>query len=558
MPVELKVKSLEGAPLQMAGVGVPFLVEVTARGRDASQKPKIAGLDKFQVQTAGIRVYSINGDASTTYTYKVRVDSPGSFVIGPAVLSIDGTQSQSKAVSIMVGNKQVIDQAYAKKVRADTNDAFIELSVDKNQVFVGERFTCSLTFLGKKGTVKLEALEEPKIPECTIGTKTGPLTGPRTINGVHYESITWTWQLFPKAAGTIVIPASGANYQVEQEANDSLSFFSPFFKFRAERKRTYSNAATIKVEPLPETKAHVDATGIFKSFDSKINPSVAQQGEGMVLLLELEGDGDLTQIKTLQLQGMPSALKWYDSKQYVRDTLGVHGLPVKCFEYIVQGLEQGSWEIPPQTFTYFDVSTRQYATLKTVACPVKIKLNPATKKTLSSEQTTNQILSKEPDKTDDVLPLNTWGALRPSHQRTPMPWWLFFVLALLPLLKIALDIMRLFIRHRADYFKQQFAFKYARKKIQLAAREGASQRVHIIFIELFADRLKCAPSIVSQEVIEQALSTRGFSESEMRSWQDFYMHMHEKAFFALSRDRSEKDSLFNEAADWVKKLEKVL
>ena len=45
---------------------------------------------------------------------------------------------------------------------------------------------------------------------------------------------------------------------------------------------------------------------------------------------------------------MRQALKWYDSKQYIRDTHGAHGLPVKCFEYIVQGLEQGSWEIPPR------------------------------------------------------------------------------------------------------------------------------------------------------------------------------------------------------------------
>ena len=29
-PVELKIRALDGAPLETAGVGVPFLVEVTA------------------------------------------------------------------------------------------------------------------------------------------------------------------------------------------------------------------------------------------------------------------------------------------------------------------------------------------------------------------------------------------------------------------------------------------------------------------------------------------------------------------------------------------------
>ena len=118
----------------------------------------------------------------------------------------------------------------------------------------------------------------------------------------------------------------------------------------------------LTIEELPAYKGHVDAVGTFKRFDAQINPSVAQEGEGMVLILEIEGDGDLANIPTLPLKNMPQSLKWYDSKQYIKDSHGVHGLPVKCFEYIVQGRAEGSWEIPPQPFTYFDVGKRQYNT----------------------------------------------------------------------------------------------------------------------------------------------------------------------------------------------------
>ena len=229
VPVELKIKSLDGAPLETAGIGVPFLVEVTAAGRDTYQKPKIAGLEKFQVQTAGIRVYTLNGDTSSTYTYKVRIDQPGSFVIGPAVLSIDGVQSQSKAMRISVGNTQVIDQAYAKKVRDYTQDALVQLSVDKTHVFVGERVMCTLTFFGKKDKVKLEQLEEPKIPDFHMGAKTGSMVGSQTINGSEYVTASWTWQLFPQKNGQFVIPACGADYTLENEMNDtSIIFFTLF------------------------------------------------------------------------------------------------------------------------------------------------------------------------------------------------------------------------------------------------------------------------------------------------------------------------------------------
>ena len=187
------------------------------------------------------------------------------------------------------------------------------------------------------------------------------------------------------------------------------------------------------VQELPAYKGHVDAVGTFKSFDAKINPPVAQEGEGMVLMLEVEGDGDLTNIPTLQLQNMPGSLKWYDSKQYIRDTRGINDLPVKCFEYIVQGLDHGSWEIPPQSFTYFDVQQHQYITLKTASCAVTIKPNLATKKIVSGNQRTDSSVNTVAATQDEtLLPLNTSGSWRPVHHRKSMPWWLFFLLACLP------------------------------------------------------------------------------------------------------------------------------
>ena len=558
-PVELKIKALDGAPLETAGIGVPFLVEVTAGGRDTYQKPVIAGLDTFQVQTAGIRVYTVNGDTSSTYTYKVRIDQPGTYVIGPATLSINGVQSQSKAIRIVVANTQTIDQTYAKKVRANATDALVQLSTDKTQCFVGERVMVSLTFLGKKDKAKLEQLEEPKIPEFHMGTKVGPIAGIQTINGSEYSTVTWTWELFPKKDGQFIIPACGANYQVEQEMNDNLSFFSPFFRVRAERKRTYSNACTLTVDPLPAHTGHVDAVGTFKRFDATINPPVAQEGEGMVLMLEVEGDGDLAKIPIPQLHNMPPSLKWYDSKQYIRDTHGIHGLPVKCFEYIVQGLEQGSWEIPSQTFTYFDVAKRQYVTLKTAFCSVTINPNPATKKASSSPQASGQQYNANATAQDEtILPLNTWGSLRPIHHRSPMSWWLFFVLALLPAVWAAIMLSRIIVRSRADYFKQRFAFKQARKKINESARQGISRTLHTIFIELFASRLQCATSIVSQEIIDQTLRHAGMADDEMRSWEQFYTRMYEKAFFESGSARHDNEALCKEALVWVTKLEKIL
>jgi hypothetical protein len=501
----------------------------------------------------------VNGEASSTYTYKVRIDQAGKFVIGPAVLFINGVRSQSKALRLSVENVQIIDSAYVKKIATEPHDVSFKLSVDKTQLFVGERVKVVLSFTGKRDAVKLEQFEEPKIPEFNQGAKEGPLLSSQAINGSEYVTATWKWEFFPKKAGQFVIPACGANYQSEQEAHDNLSLFSPFFRVRTERKSIYSNACSLAVEELPAYQGHVDAVGNFKNFDAKINPSVAQEGEGMVFLLEIEGDGNLAQVPALQLKNMPVALKWYDSKQYMRETPGIHGLPVKCFEYIVQGLSHGSWEIPPQLFTYFDVEKRRYITFKTASCAVTVKSNPGLVKNPSSSQSIDSNLAKNAGAQDEtVLPLNTWGSWRPVHHRGKIPWLLFFLLICLPGVWWIIVFIRKLVSCRADYFKQRFAFKLAHKKIDQSARKGLEKNMHTIFLELFADRLQSSSAIISPEIIDQVLHRAGFSDDDMRSWESFYIRMYERAFFESNYAQQDNDSIIKEAHEWVKRLEKIL
>ena len=122
---------------------------------------------------------------------------------------------------------------------------------------------------------------------------------------------------------------------------------------------------------------------------------------------------------------------------------------------------------------------------------------------------------------ETVLPLNTWSSWRASGHRTSMPWWLFFVLALLPVLWTAIAVIRMLLQARTHYFKQRFAFKQARKKIKEAADQRLSRNLHTIFIELCASRLRCAPSIVSQEIIDQTLRNAGMADDEMKAWETF-------------------------------------
>ena len=251
---------------------------------------------------------------------------------------------------------------------------------------------------------------------------------------------------------------------------------------------------------------------------------------------------------------MPSDMKWYDSKQYIRDTPGVSGLPVKCFEYIVQGLKRGVWEIPAQHFTYFDVTQAKYKTLTTEPLKITIKGNGGSS-AVAQTQSPQEGNKLEPQEAQ--LPLNTWSSWRPVHQRPGMSWILFFLLAFLPVAWLLWQLIRFIILHQAHFFQQKYAFKVARKQIKQAAARGRPQDLHTIFIDLFAQRLGCAPSLVSPEIIDQAFSRAGQSE-QLQSWEQFYTRVYEAAFYATSYTEQQKTNLFEQASQWVTKLEKIL
>ena len=59
------------------------------------------------------------------------------------------------------------------------------------------------------------------------------------------------------------------------------------------------------------------------------------------------------------LTKVPDSFKWYDSKNYMTDATQ-SGFSAKVFEYILQGLKPGEYEIPPQEFAYFDVNSKTY------------------------------------------------------------------------------------------------------------------------------------------------------------------------------------------------------
>ncbi len=206
------------------------------------------------------------------------------------------------------------------------------------------------------------------------------------IDGVEYDYHEWTWELYPQQEGTCLIPAYSADYIMPNKKNDLFSMFTAVFPTVNEQKRVYSNGLSLSVKKLPPTKIPAQAVGTFQGFKARLESHAIKQGEGTVLMLELEGDADLEHIKSIQLLGVPQGLRWYESKQHIVPTQSSN--QKKLFEYIIQATQAGDWEIPSQSFVYFDTNKRAYRTLKTspVALHV-VALSPAKENQTQKEPT---------------------------------------------------------------------------------------------------------------------------------------------------------------------------
>jgi hypothetical protein len=259
---------------------------------------------------------------------------------------------------------------------------------------------------------------------------------------------------------------------------------------------------------------------------------------------------------------MPQSLKYYDSKNYIVTSEKNSAFAQKRFEYIVQGMQAGTWQIPSQEFVFFDVIKKAYKTLKTKPLSITITSNSSMQKMISpsvadkNDGINNQV---QEHLLDNLSPLDETGLWYRISERKPIPFWLFFLLSIMPILSLLIDMMRRKIYQRAalhePILRAKKAFVIARVALEKADSQNDSMSLYSIFIQLFADRFQIPNKQVTQDFIEEQLQKSGVSNIDCTKWHDFFMHITE-AKYAIKKTDSAR--LFAQANVWIDKLEGLL
>lgn len=567
MQVAMRAVDDQGQELVQAAAGHSFTLEVRIENATASaQAPRIAGLDPFDVHRTGVAMNIINGVASVKYTYRMRVDTPGSYTLGPAEV-VDGSEvGHSKTLKLNVGTSVVVQAPKPSNSKnQESRRAFLKLSANKDRAVVGEKIICTIRFYYNDDTISLHGIRTPEFTGFSFSDKKGPFAGTQVIDGVTYSYTEWRWDLFAQEPGTRVIPVFNAEItqRIEEE-----TIFSGFGLFRAmqEKKRIYSNPIKIDVEQLPAHKPPVRAVGDFRSFVAIVDQPIMKEGEAAVLAFELEGDGNFDALHGIDIAGIPDAFKWFSSKAtLVPDTSDVNRMK-KRYEFVLQGMKPGDWEIPAQTFTYFDVARKQYNTLRSqpvvlTVMPQPLRSKPIVNQPQQSEAAQDLAAKELPrlSQQESFLLCVDYGF--ENDRDRCMPWWLFLFLASMPFGMLFMNYCRRIVQPqlhaRAARLRSRNAFSVARAQLKEIAKKSDDTQLYALFLQLFADRLSIPVNEISEEFLENMVRQRGFSESDIADWRDFFTQLSGTRFSGNSRVRNAL-GLIGRARIWMDKLETKL
>jgi hypothetical protein len=325
----------------------------------------------------------VNGKvfSSVAFNYLLVPKSEGEFTIPSLQLTLDGTTYKTQPIVITVTagaqEPETPSQPETKQppeTKKKATDLFVETTVDKKKAYVNEQIT--LTFKFYQG-VRLFSNPEYSPPALTgfwIEDLPPQKQYYQTINGRQYFVTEVKTALFATAAGKQIIGEAALKCKVE----DLRSFFDrdPFsildrdwmdmFK-QGKPQVLRSKPINIEVLPLPDEGKPEDFKGSVGDFvmRASVDNKKVEAGQPITMKITISGKGNIKSVSEPVLPELEDFRVYSSgsSENISKEEYTLQG--TKTYEEVLIPKEAGNYTIPPLSFSYFDLKTREYKTLKT-------------------------------------------------------------------------------------------------------------------------------------------------------------------------------------------------
>lgn len=577
----------EAADVVVSGDQVRLVFTVNSQDIKDFRAPSIKGFDVLmgpsRSQQSSIQI--INGkrtsNSSTAFTYILLAGSPGTYTIPAASVEVNGEKVFSNAISIKVlpqdqnsgnsgnngGGSASSSRSQAAGSRISSNDLFITATASKTTVH--EQEAILLTYkvytvvnlrqlYGKMPDLKGFHTQEVELPQ----QKTFTL---EHYKGRNYNTTVWSqYVLFPQQTGKLEIPSITFDGVVAQQtvSDDPFDAFFNGGGYVEVKKKITTPKVVINVQPLPAKPAGFSgAVGEFK-LASSINATDVKTNDAVTINLTLSGTGNMKLIGTPEVK-FPQDFEIYDPKvtdDYKLTNSGLTG--TKTFEYLAIPRHAGNFTIPAVEFTYFDLKSNSYKTLKTEAYNLKVAKGQG-----NADQVISDFTNKESVKMlgKDIRFIKLGdSSLRPKGDFFfgTVGYYLCYLIPLLLFVAFAV-IYRQKALDNANVakVKTKKANKVATRRMKLAGKLLAENKKNEFYDEVLkalwgyiSDKLSIPVSQLSKDNIEAELTNYGVQEALIAEFIGV-LNECEYARYAPGNENEAMDKVYSASVEVISKME---
>lgn len=593
-----KVTFEASSPLTVA-VGTPFRVEfaLNAMPDDGTFKaPAFEGFDVIAgpAEARGQSIQIVNNAMTRvinyTITYVLLPQAEGNVTVGPAEIAVDGTTYRTKPLPIEIvdegkapaanapqGEPQRREEAAgdnSAQSRVAKDDILLRAIVSRTSVYKGEPLRVTFKLYER---VPVVGYDEVKFPSFNgfwaqeLNTDNARRQR-ETYNGKVYETlVAKEYLLYPQQAGTLTIePAelTAVAQVIIQSRRNADPFFGGGHDFVNVPRKVQSPQLNITVKPLPAgaPASFSGAVGTF-TMDAALPPERLAANSAATYTVKISGTGNLTFVQAPKLT-LPGSFEQYNVKTTESINISAAGISgYRQFEYPFIARAEGTYDIEPVEFSYFDPARMQYMTLRSK--PLALDITPDTKGGGDAYVVPGRGMSKEEVKLlgQDIRFIKLGNAqLRPVREPflfSTLYWILLF--GILVLFAMIYAALRKQIREsqNAALVRGKRANKVAVQRFRAAKRYMEEQNRHAFYEEMLralwgymSDKFNIPVANLTKENVREELHKRGVSAEASQRFTAIITKCDEAQYSpAASAQMSE---VYGEGVDIISRIEAVI
>lgn len=467
---------------------------------------------------------------------------------------------------------------------------FVKVDVDKTSLYEGQQLTATYKLYTRLPTTsnvtKVPAFKGFSAKDIELPNP--PQATEEIVNGQAYHVFTIRkTMLFPLQSGTLQLdPVEVQNVvhlaklvkngktrdpfgDVFNDPNFKDPFNDPFFddffnrpqvEYQDVDYKTETAPVNVTVKPLPVDNRPLSFNGAVGKFNmtAVIDKTSLTTDDALTLKVTVSGQGNVNLLNAPKLD-IPASFEKYDPK--VTDNIEKNSNPLtgtRTFEYVLMPQEAGEQTIPPVEFSYFDIASNSFKTIRSNAFAIHVTPGKQIKKDKEDFGVNrNAILPNY----DGMLQWKKNGSLLLASP-------LFYILLIIPLLLL---IVAIWYRRKQEYahknaavLKHRYANKAALKRLELAARYLKAGKDKDFYEETsravwgyLSNKLHIPFADLSKQLVQDKLAQQQVSDTHTAALFDLLDNC-EMALYTPNHNNDRMQGTYQQAVQVISQLEDEL